>query len=243
MDLGLNGKRAVVTGAASGLGAACCKSLADEGVEIVMVDIRQPDYSVPTKHAFVQVDLSDLENVEKTIKNAVDHLGQIDILVNCAGLWPTRFVCDMPTSEWVKTMDVNMTSVFILCRDFVNHCVEDDRQGVIMNVTSQAGFGGATSGHAHYAAAKAAMINFTRSLARETGKKKIRVNAIAPGMMKTAMAKDALEDRLETYLKRIPVGRISEPSEVADVITFLVSEKNTYMTGAAIDVSGGMLMH
>ena len=243
MDLGLNGKRAIITGAASGLGAACCKTLAGEGVELAMLDICKPDYEVETKSIYFPIDLSDLESVEATTKNIVEQFGQMDILIICAGTWPTRFVADMPTAEWIKTMDINMTSAFILCRDFVKHCIENSREGVILNVTSQAAFGGATSGHAHYAAAKAAMVNFTRSLARETGENNIRVNALAPGMMKTAMAKEAIEDRLEQYIERIPLGRIADPSELADVAAFLVSCKNRYMTGATISVSGGMLMH
>lgn len=243
MDLRLKGKRALVTGAASGLGAACCVALAHEGVELGMIDIRPPDFEISTDHTFIDVDLSDFLIVENAVDRAIERLGGLEILINCAAVWPTCFVRDMPTDEWVRTMDINMTSTFILCRDFINHCLSETKSGVILNVASQAGFGGSTSGHAHYAASKAAMINFTRSLARESGKQNIRVNALAPGMMVTPMSRDALGDRADSYLERIPIGRIAEPSEIADVMTFLVSERNAYMTGATIDVSGGMLMH
>ena len=243
MDLNIENKHAVVTGAAGGLGAAIAKSLAAEGANVTIIDINEPSYTLPTKQEFYKLDLSDLNAVEKAIADCGAKLGPVDILINCAGIWPTDFVKDMPTASWVRTMDINMTAVFVLCREFINACLANDREGVILNVTSQAAFGGSTSGHAHYAAAKAAMVNFTRSLAREIGKHKIRVNALAPGMMETQMASAALADRRETYIERIPIGRIAAPSEVADVAIFLVSSKAGYMTGATIDVSGGMLMH
>jgi 3-oxoacyl-[acyl-carrier protein] reductase len=111
-----------------------------------------------------------------------------------------------------------------------------------VNITSQAAFHGSTSGHAHYAASKAGVVSFTVSLAREVASQGIRVNAVAPGMMATPMAKEALAQREADYLKRIPLGRIADPAEVAQVVVFLASEKAGYMTGATVDVTGGMLM-
>ena len=111
-----------------------------------------------------------------------------------------------------------------------------------MNITSQAAFHGSTSGHAHYAASKAGVVSFTVSLAREVAPQGIRVNAVAPGMMTTSMAREALAQGEAEYLKRIPLGRIADPAEVAQVVVFLASEKAGYMTGATLDVTGGMLM-
>ncbi len=125
----------------------------------------------------------------------------------------------------------------------MRHRLAVKKPGVILNVVSQAAFGGATSGHAHYAAAKAAMVNFTRSLAREVARNGIRVNSLAPGMMETAMSADVLNARRDEYLQRIPLGRVANPAEVADVAVFLCSDRAGYMTGACVDVSGGMLMH
>lgn len=243
MNLELTGKRALVTGAAGGLGAAIARALAAEGVVSVQVDLKEPAEDLPAGNVFLSCDLSDMDNTSTLIARAKDAIGGLDILVNCAGLWPTCLVADMSLAEWVKTVDVNLTSVFVLSRDFVNHCVEASQPGVILNITSQAAFGGATSGHAHYAAAKAGLVNFTRSLARETAGRNIRVNALAPGMMETPMSSDALAARRETYLERIPLGRVAQPGEVADVAVFLCSPRSGYMTGATVDVSGGMLMH
>ena len=111
-----------------------------------------------------------------------------------------------------------------------------------MNIASQAAFHGSTSGHADYAAAKAGLVTFTISLAREVAAQGIAANAVAPGMMTTEMARDALESGLPRYLERIPLGRIADPAEVADVVTFLASDRAGYMTGATVDVTGGMLM-
>ena len=243
MDLELTGKRALVTGAAGGLGAAIANVLSAEGVVSVQADICEPKEEMPVGNVYLPCDLSDIAGTQTLVTQAVAAAGSLDILVNCAGLWPTCFISDMTVSQWQKTLDVNLTSAFVLSRDFVNHCIAESRPGVILNITSQAGFGGATSGHAHYAAAKAGMVNFTKSLARETARQGIRVNALAPGMMETSMASAALDERRDTYLERIPLGRVASPSEVAAVATFLCSCKSGYMTGATVDVSGGMLMH
>lgn len=243
MNLELTGKRALVTGAAGGLGAAIARGLSREGVAAVQTDCREPGEELPAGNVYLPCNLADMDDTAGLLARATESLGSLDILVNCAGLWPTCTVADMSLEEWVKTMDVNLTSVFVLCRDFVNHCAEASQSGVILNITSQAAFGGATSGHAHYAAAKAGMVNFTRSLARETAGRNIRVNALAPGMMETSMSSEVLTARRESYLERIPLGRVAKPEEVADVAVFLCSTRAGYMTGATVDVSGGMLMH
>jgi 3-oxoacyl-[acyl-carrier protein] reductase len=243
MNLELTGKRALVTGAAGGLGAAIARALSQEDVVSVQADRYEPSENLPAGNVYLPCDLADMDNTSSLLARAKDAIGGLDILVNCAGLWPTCTVAEMTLAEWAKTMDVNLTSVFVLSRDFVNHCVAASQSGVILNVTSQAAFGGATSGHAHYAAAKAGLVNFTRSLARETAGQNIRVNALAPGMMETPMSSDALAARRKAYLKRIPLGRIARPEEVADVAVFLCSPRAGYMTGATVDVSGGMLMH
>ena len=239
MDLSLNGKIALVTGGSSGLGAAICRGLIEEGVRAWSIDLKKPqDKDI----GFIQTDLSDAEDTQSVISKALEQAGSLDILINCAGFWPTHFVKETSLADWQRTVDINMTSVFVLSRDFVNHCLKQSRQGVILNVASQAAFGGATSGHADYAAAKAGAVNFTKSLAREVALDGIRVNALAPGMMETPMSAEALADRREKYLGRIPLGRIADPAEVADVAVFLCSNRAGYMTGTTIDVSGGMIM-
>jgi len=151
-------------------------------------------------------------------------------------------VKDISEEEWNRTQQTNLTGSFMTCREAVRGWLDAGRGGRIVNVTSQAAFHGSTSGHAHYAASKAGLVALTVSLAREVAAHGIHVNAIAPGMMRTEMALEALRQSEEQYLKRIPLRRIADPQEVADVVTFLASEKASYMTGATVDVTGGMLM-
>jgi 3-oxoacyl-[acyl-carrier protein] reductase len=169
-------------------------------------------------------------------------LGQVDVLVNNAGVWPTAYVKDMTEEEWNLTLAVNLTGPFLTCREAVRRWLKTGHTGRIVNVSSQAAFHGSTTGHAHYAASKAGLVTFTISLAREVAPHGIRVNAVAPGMMATEMARDALMRNESQYLKRIPLGRIADPAEIADVIVFLASDRASYMTGATVSVTGGMLM-
>lgn len=240
MNLELDGKTALVTGGSSGLGAAICRLLASEGARAWSIDRNAPtDPGV----GFIKADLAFPEEVESVMPRAKEAAAAgPDILVNCAGFWPTHLVRQTTLTDWQRTLNINLTSLFVLCRDFVNDCLPGNRPGVILNITSQAAFGGATSGHADYAAAKAAVVNFTKSLAREVAGAGIRVNGLAPGMMETPMAADALADRREKYLERIPLRRIADPAEVADVAVFLCSKRAGYMTGTTVDVSGGMIM-
>jgi 3-oxoacyl-[acyl-carrier protein] reductase len=148
----------------------------------------------------------------------------------------------MSDEEWERTVKIDLTGTFMFSKRVVQHLITRKSRGKIINIVSQAAFHGSTSGHAHYAAAKAGVVGFTVSLAREMGKYGINVTAVAPGMMKTPMNKKALAQREEQYLERIPLRRIADPAEVAYAVAFLASDKSDYITGATIDVSGGMLM-
>ncbi len=252
MDLNLKGKTAIVTGGNSGLGAAVCEVLAQEGANVVINYLFNPEdaerlaaflkdkYAV--KAVIAKGDITSAEDIDSNIKTAVDATGSFDILVNCAGIWPTDFVKDMPDDSWERTVKINLTGPFMYSKRAVNHFIEHDKKGKIINVVSQAAFHGSTSGHAHYAASKGGLVTFTVSLAREVAKYGINVTAVAPGMMRTPMNRDALAEREAEYIERIPLGRISDPEEVAYTIAFLASSKADYITGATIDVTGGMLM-
>lgn len=252
MDFNLKNKVAIVTGGGSGLGAAISEVLASEGVNVVVnyiadeanvfkfVDKLNAEYG--TRSIPLYGDITNPEDVDNVIGRAIDMFGKVDILVNNAGVWPTAFVKDMSDEEWERTVKINLTGPFYFSKRVVNHFIDNKISGKIINIVSQAAFHGSTSGHAHYAAAKGGVVTFTVSLAREVAKYGINVTAVAPGMMRTPMAKDALSEREKEYVKRIPLGRISDPKEVAYTVAFLASDKANYITGATIDVTGGMLM-
>jgi 3-oxoacyl-[acyl-carrier protein] reductase len=181
-------------------------------------------------------------DVQQMFDLAETGLGQVHVLVNNAGIWPTAYVKDMTEAEWNAVMAVNLTGPFLTCREAVRRWLSAGRGGRIVNIVSQAAFHGSTTGHAHYAASKAGMVALTVSLAREVAPQGIHVNAVAPGMMSTEMAREALEKGADEYLKRIPLRRIGDPSEVASMVVFLASQRASYMTGATVDVTGGMLM-
>lgn len=247
MELGLKGKNAIITGAAGGVGKAIALALSQEGANVVIADIRpspeviQACEQFGVKAVFIQTDLSKAEDCINLVNNAEVLLGPIDILINNAGLWPTNVVTDIPLAEWHKTVDINLTAVFLTCQTLVKKVLAEKRKAKILNVTSQAAFNGSTTGHAHYAASKSGVVTFTISLAREVSKQGINVNSIALGMVETGMSAKALAEKKEYYESRIMIGRVAQPEEIAKVATFLVSEPASYLTGSTFDATGGML--
>lgn len=252
MDLNLKGKTAIVTGGGSGLGAAISELLTKEGADVIINYIIDEDkvkqYALELNRKYnakciaLYGDITKPKDIDRIIETAIDKFGGVDILVNNAGVWPTSFVVDMDDEEWDQTLKINLSGPFYFCKRVVNHLIDNDKKGKIINIVSQAAFHGSTTGHAHYAAAKGGLVTFTISLAREVAKHGINVTAVAPGMMRTPMNKDVLSEKEDAYLKRIPLNRIADPMEVAYTVAFLASDKADYITGATIDVTGGMLM-
>ena len=251
MDYGLTGKNALVTGSTGGLGEATVRILAEEGANVIVSgrskakaeaiaeDIRK---TAGVKAIAVTADLSVKGEAQRLFEESLAALGSLDILVNNAGIWPTSYVKDMPEEEFEETVYFNLEVPFLLCQKMVNHLLNTNRRGKIINIVSQAAFHGSTTGHAHYASAKAGLVGFTVSLAREVAARGINVNAVAPGMVATAMVGKALETKRDYYEKRIPIGHVASPEEVAYPIVFLASDKSDYLTGITLDATGGMLM-
>ncbi len=252
MDLNLQQKNALVTGGATGLGRALVRSLVKEGVNVCFTYRSHPEEAIALvnelndingiKVVAIQTNLGDSQEIENLFKNGLNTFGKFDILINNAAIWLSGKVTDIELDDWDKVMNVNLKSVFHLCQLFVNQCLDKHITGSILNITSQAAFHGSTTGHSHYAASKAGLVAFSISLAREVAKQGINVNNIAVGIMDTDMIRKNLEKDPEYYLNRIPIGRVASPAEIADIGVFLVSEKTRYMTGATLDVTGGMLM-
>ena len=253
MDYQINGKIAIVTGA-GGLGAAITEKLMAEGCSVMVADV-QPEVrfegwlqeindKYPAEACYTRTDVSNEGQSNALFDAALMRFGRVDIVVNNAGIWPTAYVKDMTAEAFRKTLDINLIGPFLLCKRMLNYCLEHERKGKIVNLVSQAAFGGSTSGHAHYAASKAGLVGFTISLAREAAPYGINVNAVAPGIMETPMIAESLKDpeKKKRYLDRIPLRRIATAEEVARIVLFLTSSQSDYMTGATLDATGGMLM-
>jgi 3-oxoacyl-[acyl-carrier protein] reductase len=259
MDLHLKDRVAIVTGGSQGLGKAICLGLAAEGSKVAVNYLKDVEKGLDftdqaqrvvaeiedkfdTTAIAVAADVSSPEQIDHMLSEVAQTLGPLDIVVNNAGIWPTAYVKDMTVQEWETTLDINLKGPFVLCRNAVRGWLDVGKGGRIVNITSQAAFHGSTTGHAHYAASKAGLVAFTKSLAREVAQNQIYVNALAPGIMNTEMLVGVTEKNKQKYIDRIPLRRISEPCEVADMVVFLASDRACSVTGATFDATGGMLM-
>ncbi|MGO3600000.1 MAG: SDR family NAD(P)-dependent oxidoreductase [Enterococcus faecalis] len=253
MELGLYGKKALVTGGATGLGKQFVLSLAREGVQVAFSYFSENEHpneleeevreSTNSKAFGIKTDLSKVESTRSLFKQAKELLGQVDILINNAGVWLTGMVTEIEPKEWDLQLETNLRAPFLLCQQFAKEANKAGHGGHILNITSQAAYYGSTTGHSHYAASKAGLIAFNASFAREQAKNGINSNNIAIGIMHTRMIQENLDKDPNYYVTRIPMGRVVEPEEVASMGTILVSDVYGYMTGATVDVTGGMLMH
>ena len=244
-------KIAIVTGGGGGIGASVALKLASRGAAIVIADIddeRAERAANEVKKAngraiAVHADVSRAGDVERMVNAAVTTFGTVDILVNNAGyglLHPS--VLQISEEEWDRTLSVNLKSVF-LCTKEILRIFLPKKAGQIINVASLAGRSTSTIGSVNYTASKAGMIGFTRHVAREVAAHGIRVNAVCPGPTDTPMVRGLLNDsEIGLVAARIPMQRLGRPEEIAGVIAFLASQESGYVTGACLDVNGGLLM-
>lgn len=240
----LSGRRAIVTGAGSGIGQAIAVALAQAGADIVGVGRRAMDETAALVRAegrafeFVQADLSDMAQVRGVMPQA----GQADILVNNAGIIRRADATEFSEDDWDVVMDTNLKSVFFLCQEFARAAFADGRPGKIVSIASLLSFQGGIR-IASYTAAKSGLAGITRLLANEWAARGINVNAIAPGYVETANTQ-ALRDDPERHgdiLKRIPAGRWAQPSDIGGAAVFLASSASDYVHGVILPVDGGWL--
>ena len=254
MELGLSGKTAVVTGGAKGFGRAVCRVLAEEGANVVMnyrsgkdeaeALIRQMNQECPGKVFGFQGDMMEESDRKGLFLAACEQFGGADILVNNAASWTTSMAGKNAGEDLRQSSGDESDSAVSAFSKLICHLTESGKRGSILNVVSKAGIMGSKRNHSHYASSKAGLIGLTKSLARETAEYGITVNAIAPGYMKTDMLMKSFKDKKdeEEQNKKIPIGRIADPREVANAAVFLVSERASYFTGITFDATGGMLM-
>lgn len=245
----LEGKVAIVTGANQGIGRTIAVNLAGAGADIVAVDLflnEQTDSlcqeieNIGRKCLPLKADVSDEEEVTEFVKEAKAQFDHLDILVNNAGITRDNLVMRMKADDWKKVIDVNLSSMFY-CSKAVFRPMSKQRSGSIVMISSVIGAMG-NIGQANYAAAKAGAFGLMKSLAKEFAARGIRVNAVAPGFIETAMTQALPEDVRNTYLEGIPLKKLGTPEDVAEAVKFLVSESARYITGQIIHVNGGLYM-
>ena len=244
----LAGKTALVTGASQGIGRACALTLAKAGARIALAarnESKLADVAAEitaaggTAHAFT-IDVASEESIKAGAKAAIAHFGSIDILINNAGITKDTLLLRMKRADWDDVLSTNLTGVFLLTQALLSPMLKA-RWGRIINITSIVGETGQI-GQANYAASKAGLIGFTKSLARELASRGITSNAVAPGYIETAMTAVLGDKHREAMLPMIPLGRSGTEQEVADAVRFLASNEASYITGHVLDVNGGMYM-
>jgi 3-oxoacyl-[acyl-carrier protein] reductase len=245
---GLEGKTALITGASQGIGRACALLLAQQGIKIAAAARNQAklDEVVAeisaaggTATAFV-LDVASEESIKSTAKAVIAHFGTIDVLVNNAGITRDGLLLRMRRPDWDDVLTTNLTGAFLMSQAVISSMMKS-RWGRIINISSVVAEAG-QAGQANYAASKAGLIGFSKSLAKEIASRNITVNVVAPGLIETAMTAVLDEKQRGAMMQAIPLGRAGSDMDVAHAVVFLASEGAGYITGHVLDVNGGMCM-
>ena len=246
MDLGIGGKVAIVTGSARGLGAATARRLAEEGAKVVITDINA-EQAQATAAALqadglaahcVVADITRAADVQRLVEETITTFGGVHILVNNAGFPRDKYLVKMSEEDWTLVMDVILKGAFLACKAVMPRLIEQG-WGRIVNISSRAHFGNATQ--ANYSAAKAGLIGMAKALSHEEGRYGITVNCVAPGFIETEMvaALPHYEKIRDRAIEAQPIKRVGRPSDIADAVTFLASERASFISGEVLHVSGG----
>ncbi|HEX9934381.1 MAG TPA: 3-oxoacyl-[acyl-carrier-protein] reductase [bacterium] len=244
----LDGKTALVTGGGRGIGKAIALKLARLGCNVVVSDVNKQTAEETVSEIrrlgkmslAVEADVSRTESVEAMVKASLDAFGKIDILVNNAGITKDNLLMRMDEKDWDAVLQVNLKGAF-LCTKQVIRTMMKERSGKIVNIASVVGVMG-NAGQANYAASKAGLIGFTKSVAKEVASRNIQVNAVAPGFIESDMTAKLSQDVRETYMANIPLRRFGSADDVADTVAFLASPASGYITGQVVHVDGGLVM-
>ena len=243
----LSGKVALITGGSRGIGEALVRAMAAEGADIAFTyrsseesanNITKEVAEGGTKVKAYKSDAADYAQAEALIKEVMTEFGRIDILINNAGITKDTLMLRMGEEQWDQVMDVNLKSVFNLTKHALRPMLKQ-RAGSIINMSSVVGVFG-NAGQANYAASKAGIIGFSKSIAKEVGSRGIRCNAVAPGFIETDMTHALTEEQQKAYIENIPLKRLGTGKDIADACIYLGSDMSTYVTGQVISVCGGL---
>jgi 3-oxoacyl-[acyl-carrier protein] reductase len=247
--MGLDGKIALVTGGSRGIGRAICLQLAKEGVKVLVnyagneeaaLKVVEEIVSFGGEAVAIKADVKQSEEAHMLVEETLNKFGAIHILVNNAGITRDSLLMRMKDDQWHEVLTTNLTGVYNCTKAAVKPMMKQ-KFGCVINITSVVGQVG-NAGQANYAAAKAGVIGFTKSLAKELASRNIRVNGVAPGYIVTDMTDTLSEQLKEQIANEIPLQRLGQAAEVAYLVSFLVSDKAAYITGQVVNVDGGMVM-
>ncbi|UPQ89247.1 3-oxoacyl-ACP reductase FabG [Vibrio sinaloensis] len=243
--MNLEGKIALVTGASRGIGRAIAELLVERGATVIGTATSESGAAAISEYLGdngkgLALNVTDVESIEATLKTINEEFGVIDILVNNAGITRDNLLMRMKDSEWDDIIDTNLTPIFRMSKAVLRGMMKK-RAGRIINVGSVVGTMG-NAGQANYAAAKAGVIGFTKSMAREVASRGVTVNTVAPGFIETDMTKALNEEQRAATLANVPSGRLGDPREIASAVVFLASPEAAYITGETLHVNGGMYM-
>jgi 3-oxoacyl-[acyl-carrier protein] reductase len=248
----LKGKKALITGGTAGIGKEIALAFARQGADVaicgthaeraaqVVAELEQSRLLPEQRFESILVDVSCKKEIDEAVVALLSRWGQIDILVNNAGITRDGLLMKMTEEDWDTVLDVNLKSVYNTCQALVRPMLKA-RGGKIINISSVVGLTG-NAGQANYAASKSGMIGFTKALAQELATRNICVNCIAPGFIQTRMTDALNEAQREGILKKIPMGRMGDPQDIAHAAVFLASHLSNYVTGQVLTVDGGMVM-
>ncbi|CAE6893703.1 COG1028 Dehydrogenases with different specificities (related to short-chain alcohol dehydrogenases) [Vibrio sp. B1FLJ16] len=243
--MNLEGKIALVTGASRGIGRAIAELLVERGATVIGTATSESGAAAISEYLGengkgLALNVTDVESIEATLKTINDEFGVIDILVNNAGITRDNLLMRMKDDEWNDIIDTNLTPIFRMSKAVLRGMMKK-RAGRIINVGSVVGTMG-NAGQTNYAAAKAGVIGFTKSMAREVASRGVTVNTVAPGFIETDMTKALNEEQRAVTLANVPAGRLGDPREIASAVAFLASPEAAYITGETLHVNGGMYM-
>ena len=243
--MNLEGKIALVTGASRGIGRSIAELLVERGATVIGTATSESGAAAISEYLGengkgLALNVTDTDSIEAVLKQINADFGAIDILVNNAGITRDNLLMRMKDDEWTDIMDTNLTSIFRLSKAVLRGMMKK-RQGRIINVGSVVGTMG-NAGQTNYAAAKAGVIGFTKSMAREVASRGVTVNTVAPGFIETDMTKALNDEQRAATLANVPAGRLGDPREIASAVVFLASPEAAYITGETLHVNGGMYM-